>query len=94
MKSCKVIDYTPEWVRREEEKKKGVPPVSTPASQKEVPPPPSPEEPMPTAEHHAQELPDYDLPDMKQEGAGGLGMVEIKAVRDSGDEDDDSPPGR
>ncbi len=94
LKSCKVIDYTPEWVRREEEKKKGVPPVSTPASQKEVPPPPSPEEPMPTAEHHAQELPDYDLPDMKQEGAGGLGMVEIKAVRDSGDEDDDSPPGR
>ena len=94
LKSCKVIDYTPEWVRREEEKKKGVPPVSTPASQKEVPPPPSPEEPMPTAEHHAQELPDYDLPDMKQEGVGGLGMVEIKAVRDSGDEDDDSPPGR
>ncbi len=94
LESCKVIDYTPEWVRREEEKKKGVPPVSTPASQKEVPPPPSPEEPTPTAEHHAQELPDYDLPDMKQEGAGGLGMVEIKAVRDSGDEDDDSPPGR
>ena len=89
-----MIDYTPEWVRREEEKKKGVPPVSTPASQKEVPPPPSPEEPTPTAEHHAQELPDYDLPDMKQEGACGLGMVEIKAVRDSGDEDDDSPPGR
>ena len=31
---------------------------------------------------------------MKQEAAGGLGMVEIKAVQDSGDEDDDSPPGR
>ena len=94
LKSCKVIDYTPEWVRREGEKKKGVPPVLTPASQKEVPLPPSPEEPTPTAEHYAQELPDYDLPDMKQEGAGGLGMVEIKVVRDIGDEDDDSPPGR
>ena len=29
---------------------------------------------------------------MKQ--GSGLGMVEIEAVRDSGDEDDDSPPGR
>ena len=42
---------------------------------------------------HAEDLPAYDLPDMKQEAAGGLGMVEIKAVRDSDNEDDDSPPG-
>ena len=38
-------------------------------------------------------LPAYDLPDMKQEAADGLGMVEIQAVRDSDNEDDDSPPG-
>ena len=31
---------------------------------------------------------------MKTDAAGGLGMVEAKAVRDCGDEEDDSPPGR
>ncbi len=36
----------------------------------------------------------YDIADMKKEAAGGLGMVEITAVRDSGDDEDDSPPGR
>lgn len=59
---------------------------------KEAPSPVEKEAP-PKAKLHADDLPAYDLPDMKQEPAGGLGMVEIKAVRDSDDEDD-SPPGR
>ena len=94
LKSCKVIDYTPEWVRREEKKAKA-PPKSAPALtlKKETPPLPA-KEPSPKAELHVEDLPAYDLPDMKQEAAGGLGMVEIKAVRDSDDEDEDSPPGR
>ena len=93
LESCKVIDYTPEWVRREEEKKKAAPP-STSAQDLQIPPPPPPtKEPPPQAEPHMDELPGYDILDMKPEAAG-LGMVEIKAVRDSGDEDDDSPPGR
>ena len=94
LKSCKVIDYTPEWVRREEEKEKTVPP-SVPTQAPKVPPAPPPvKEPPPQAEPNAGGLPDYDLPDMKREAAGGLGMVEIKAVQDSGDEEEDSPPGR
>ena len=94
LKSCKVIDYKPEWVRREEEKAK-TPPEPAPALtlKKEAPPSPAKEAP-PKTELHAEDLLAYDLPDMKQEPAGGLGMVEIKAVRDSDDEDDDSPPGR
>ncbi len=93
LKSCKVIDYTPEWVRREEEKAK-TPPEPAPALtlKKEVPPPPAKEAP-PRTGLHAEDLPAYDLPDMKQEPDGGLGMVEIKAVRNSDDEDEDSPPG-
>ena len=94
LKPCKVIDYTPEWVRREAEKAKA-PPEPTPemAPKKEAPPPPAKEAPL-REDFHAEDLPAYDLPDMKQEASGGLGMVEIKAVRNSGDEDDDSPPGR
>ncbi len=89
LKSCKVIDYTPEWKRREEEQAK-----TAPAS----PPAPEPQENVPTpkeapqAESPPAAFPEYDIPDMKQ--GGGLSMVEIEAVRDSGDEDDDSPPGR
>ena len=94
LKPCKVIDYIPEWVRREEEKRKAPPePPPEPVLRKEAPPPPAKEVSL-QEDLHAEDLPAYDLPDMKQEAAGGLGMVEIKAVRDSGDEDDDSPPGR
>ncbi len=59
---------------------------------KETPPPPAKEVSL-QEDLHAEDLPAYDLPDMKQEAADGLGMVEIKAVRDSDNEDDDSPPG-
>ncbi len=94
LKPCKVIDYTPEWMRREEKKKKA-PPPSTPTQEPKAAPPSSLGKEVPSQpELHAEDLPAYDLPDMKQEAAGGLGMVEIKAVQDSGDEDDDSPPGR
>ena len=94
LKPCKVIDYTPEWVRREAEKAKA-PPEPTPetAPKKEAPPPPAKEAPL-REDFHAEDLPAYDLPDMKQEASGGLGMVEIKAMRDSDDEDENSPPGR
>ena len=90
LKPCKVIDYTPEWVHREEEKKKAVPPVPAPALKKETPAKEAP----PQEALHAEDLPAYDLPDMKPEAAGGLGMVEITAVRDEDDEDSDSPPRR
>jgi len=95
LKPCKVIDYTPEWVRREEEEEKAAPPKQKTESAPEKRAPTSPvEEVPPQTELHAEDLPLYDLQDMKPEAAGGLGMVEIKAVQDSGDEDDDSPPGR
>lgn len=90
LKPCKVIDYTPEWVRREEEKKKAVPLVPAPALKKETPVKEAP----PQEALHAEDLPAYDLPDMKPEAAGGLGMVEITAVRDEDEEDGDSPPRR
>ena len=92
LKPCKVIDYTPEWVRREKEKQK-TPPEPAPALTLKKETPPAKEEP-PQSDLHVEDLPAYDLPDMKQEPAGGLGMVEIKAVRDSDDEDEDNPPGR
>lgn len=86
LRSCKVIDYTLEWVRREEEKLKTPPkPAPALALKKEAPQ---------QAELHVEELPAYDLPDMKQEPTGGPGMVELKAVQDSDDEDEDRPPGR
>ena len=89
LKSCKVIDYTPEWKRREEEQAKAAP-ASPPAPelQENVP---TPKE-APQAESPPAAFPEYDIPDMKQ--GNGLGMVEIEAVRDSGDEDDDRPPRR
>lgn len=37
LKPCKVIDYTPEWVRREEEKAKAAPPRQEPALGKRPP---------------------------------------------------------
>ncbi|MCI8399243.1 MAG: type IV secretory system conjugative DNA transfer family protein [Oscillibacter sp.] len=92
LKPCKVIDYTPEWVQREEEKQK-TPPEPAPALTLKKEASLAKEEP-PQSELHVEDLPAYDLPDMKREPASGLGMVEIKAVRDSDNEDDDSPPGR
>ena len=92
LKSCRVIDYTPEWKRREKEKAKTSPePVPALTLKKEAHPPPAKEAPA-QSELHVEDLPAYDLPDMKQEAAGGLGMVEIKAVRDSEEEEESSPP--
>ena len=97
LKSCKVIDYIPEWKRREEEHTKAAPP-STAVSEPSPPLQPAKESspsPGPSPEAHPVEEIFYDVPDMKREAvAGGLGMVEITAVRDSGDEEDGSPPGR
>ncbi len=88
LKPCKVIDYTPEWKRREEEQAKAAP-ASPPAPepQEKVPMPKE----APQAESPPAAFPEYDIPDMKQ--GGGLGMVEIEAVRDSDSESDGSLTG-
>ena len=97
LKSCRVIDYIPEWKRREEEKAQ----KSTP-KQEPSPKPPQEEAPAVTFQKDAAPPPlpktsptenvSYDIPEMKGPMMGGLGMVEITAVRDSDDEDEDSPP--
>ena len=94
LKSCWVIDYTPEWKRREEESAKTAPPLSPkPEVKKEGPlKKESPSAPAPSPAPHSAEEVFYDVLDMKGEAAGGLGMVEIKAVRDSEEEDESSPP--
>ena len=96
LKSCKVIDYTPEWKQREE----GAKAVPAPETPSEPPPSPDtkekeppPEKAPPQSAPQPEATPIYDCLDMKPDAAGGLGMVEITAVRDSGDEDD-LPPGR
>ena len=91
LKSCRVVDYTPEWRLKEEQKKaqaakKEPPPVSgqkPPDTQKQ---PTLEDEPNP-----AQDL-EYQLNDQGQ----GLGMVELgpDGVVGGTDEDEELPPGR
>lgn len=101
LRSCRVIDYTPEWKRREEQAKESVAPV-TPAAPissekpkpkagpKSAPPPP---EPRPAPEPHPADDLSYNISDMNT-GTSGLGMVEAKDVRDMDmDDDEDDPPG-
>ncbi|MEY8388920.1 type IV secretory system conjugative DNA transfer family protein [Oscillospiraceae bacterium 38-13] len=96
LKSCKVIDYTPEWKRREENAK-AAPPEAPP----EPPPAPGATEKEPSLQKappqsisQPEAVPVYDCLDMKTDAVGGLGMVEAKAIRDCGDEEDDRPPGQ
>lgn len=102
LRSCRVIDYTPEWKRREEQAKESVAPVTpaapissekpTPkAGPKSAPPPPKP---RPASEPHPADDLSYNISDMNT-GTSGLGMVEAKDVRDMDmDDDEDDPPGR
>lgn len=99
LKSCRVIDYIPEWKQRELEKEQKSAPKQEPPSEpprKETPAaiPPEDTAPPPPLKTSQTEDVSYDIPDMKEPMTGGLGMVEITAVRDSDDEDEDSPPGR
>ena len=102
LKSCKVIDYTPEWKRREEGKVKPAPAPAPPPEAPPEPPPapgamgkePSLQKAPPQSAPQPEAVPVYDCLDMKTDAASGLGMVEAKAVRDCDDEEEDSPPGR
>ena len=94
--SCRVIDYIPEWQKREGEQK---PP--SPDSGQETPrqkePPSEPAQTAPAqAEPEAGRDILYSLPDLKGEDVSGLGMVEITQVRGDKerDEDRDIPPRR
>ena len=99
LKSCRVIDYTPEWRRLEEERKPS--PESTPSVSREPPAPsvtamPKTKDAPPAPKPTPMEDVAYDFPDMKKGALGGLGMVEADAVRNIGDEEEetDSPPRR
>lgn len=97
LRSCRVIDYTPEWKRREEQAKESVAPVTPAApisSEKPKPKAGQKSAPPPSAPHQADDL-SYNISDMNAR-TGGLGMVEAKDVRGMGldDDDEDGPPGR
>ena len=100
LKSCRVIYYVPKWKQRElekEQKSAPKPEQSPELPQKEAPVaiPQKDTAPVPPqSEMSPVEIVSYDIPDMKEGAVGGLGMVEITAVRDSDDEDEDSPPRR
>lgn len=89
---CRVVEYVPEWKRREDEKKtsasKTPPPI--PAS----PPEPVREEQPPAQEevNPAQDL-EYSVEDTPKP-SGGLGMIDMSGVRgdDDADEDETAPP--
>ena len=92
LKSCRVVEYVPEWKRREDEQKD---------SANKTPPPPVPEpprkEPPPAQKktvNPAQDL-EYTVEDTPK-SSGGLGMIDMSGVRGDDDTDDeaDSPPGR
>ena len=92
LKPCRVVEYVPEWKRREDEKK---------TSADKTPPPPAPEPPQeeqPPAQKEtvnpAQDL-EYSVEDAPK-SSGGLGMIDMSGVRGDDDPDDeaDSPPGR
>ena len=91
LKPCRVVEYVPEWKRREDEKK---------TDADKTPPPPQPESAHegqpPTQEtvNSAQNL-EYTVEDIPKP-SGGLGMIDMSGVRgdDESDEKMDSPPGR
>lgn len=95
LEPCRVLDYTPEWKRREaaaerkrrrqaaKEKKEALQPVREPA-------PVAPVRREGKEPDQGTEIPAYDLPELR----GEIGMVPMSAVLDAGEEEDDSgPPG-
>ena len=93
---CRVIDYIPEWQKRESEQKPPSPDsVQEPPRRKE---PPSGLAQAASAQTEPKAGRDilYSLPDLKGENASGLGMVEITHVRGDKDRDEDRdiPPRR
>lgn len=91
LESCRVIDYVPEWKRREEATDREM------QAQAAKAPPPPPRQSKVTAtscEDRSPAPPAYDLPEMKAGGQGELGMVEFPVddlVADDG-EDEEIPP--
>ncbi len=89
LEPCRVVEYVPEWKRREDEKK-------TDTAKTPPPPPPEPvREEQPPAQKEidpAQDL-EYSVEDTPK-SSGGLGMIDMSGVRgdDEPDEDADSPP--
>lgn len=95
LEPCRVLDYTPEWKRREaaaerkrrrqaaKEKKEALQPVREPA-------PVAPVRREGKEPDQDTEIPAYDLPELR----GEIGMVPMSAVLGAGEEEDDSgPPG-
>jgi len=93
LKSCRVVEYVPEWKRREDEKKTHA--DKTPPQPPAPPPPPAPvpEEKRQKEINPAEDL-EYSIEDTPTEDTGGFGQLGITAVRgdDGPDEDMDSPP--
>ena len=81
LKSCRVIDYTPEWRRREEEKKK---PQPAPPAEAAPPPAPVQEEKAQKEINPAEDL-EYNI--QAAEDNSGLGMVELTDADVRGDRD-------
>ena len=93
LKSCKVIDYVPEWQRREDEKKQPKP--TAPPAPAPVPDPEPVQERQPSAAgkeiNPAQDL-EYKI-EAGTENSNGLGMRELTEVRGDDDPDEeDNPP--
>jgi type IV secretion system protein VirD4 len=89
LKPCRVVEYVPEWKRREDEKKTDA--DKTPPPQQ---PEPTQEEQPPAQEtvNPAQDL-EYTVEDTPKPG-GSLGMIDMSGVRgdDDTDEDETAPP--
>jgi len=89
LKSCRVVEYVPEWKRREDEKK-----AYADKTLPQPPPPASvPEEKRQKEINPAEDL-EYSIEDTPTADAGGFGQLGITAVRGDNDpdEDMDSPP--
>jgi len=101
LKSCRIIDYTPERKRREEEQAKKSTPTLSPSALSAIPKPktgtestPPPPEPAPAPEPYPADDLSYNISDMNEAAGGGLGMVEATDVRDMDlDDGEDNPPG-
>lgn len=93
LKPCRVIEYVPEWKRREdaadtERRERQARQAKKEKPAPDVPQPQAPEGEAPSQTPHPG-VPEYDLPDLKP-SSSDIGMVPMSAVL--GGDDDDLPP--